>query len=337
MEGTHDQPPPAHSEAQARLMAITTGPAATPKTAASIKPGLHNITASAYHADPCAKPSLSATIAKILCDESPAHAWQRHPRLNPDFERVESPAFDLGTAAHAMLLEGRDIIVPVDAPDWRTKDAREKRDAIRARGKIPLLTEQWERIGGLHDAIQTALAGLDMWPLPLRDGKPEQTIIWHEPGGVTCRGRIDWLRNDLVALDDLKTTSRGAHPLTWAERRMWDLGMDVQAAYYQRGLKAITGELVEPRFVIVESIPPFAVTVLGLAPSAMEQAHAKVQWAIDTWRHCIKTNRWPAYPTQVCYAELPSWQATKWAEQRFIETEGTPEPMPSRLGGRTLS
>jgi hypothetical protein len=105
---------------------------------------------------------------------------------------------------------------------------------------------------------------------------------------------------------------------------MWDLGFDVQAAFYQRGLKAITGETVEPRFVIIESEPPYAVTVLALAPSSMELAHTKVQWAIDTWRTCMKTGVWPGYPTEISYAELPAWQATKWAEERFIEREGTP-------------
>jgi hypothetical protein len=84
-----------------------------------------------------------------------------------------------------------------------------------------------------------------MWPLPLTGGKAEQTIVWREGKGrdsVMCRGLVDWLRDDLVAFDDLKTTTRGAHPLRWSERRVWDLGLDVQGAFYQRGLKAITGE-----------------------------------------------------------------------------------------------
>jgi hypothetical protein len=290
-----------------------------------LKPGIHaGITASAYHADPCSVPSLTATIAKILCEQSPAHAWWAHPRLNPEFAREESATFDVGTAAHAMLLEGRDACVPVDAPDWRTKDAKQQREAIRQWGRIPLLTEQWERVNQLVDAAQATLAALDFTPRPLTDGKPEQTIVWSEPGGVMCRGLVDWLRNDHVAFDDLKTTTRGANPLTWAQRRMWDLGIDVQAAFYQRGLRAITGQEVEPRFVVIESVPPYAVTVLGLAPSAMALAHEKVQWAIDTWRRCLAEDQWPSYPTRVSYAELPAWQAARWMEERWME-ENAPE------------
>jgi hypothetical protein len=296
-----------------------------------LRPGIHaGLTPSQYHSDPCQKPSLSASIAKVLCDESPAHAWQRHPRLNPDFERVESSTFDVGTAAHAMLLEGVDVCLPVDATDWRTKDARAKRDEIRNMGRIPLLQEQWERVGALYEHTTTELAKLDMWPIPLTGGKPEQTIVWREGTGrdsVSCRGLVDWLRDDLVAFDDLKTTTRGANPLTWSERRVWDLGLDVQAAFYQRGLKAITGQEIEPRFVVIESEPPFAVSVIALAPSAMELAHEKVQYAIDTWRRCMKTGKWPGYPTRISYAELPAWQAARWMEQRYIEREGTPDPI----------
>jgi hypothetical protein len=220
-----------------------------------LRPGIHTLTAGVYHADPCSKPSLSASIAKVLCDESPAHAWQRHPRLNPAYQREETSTFDVGSAAHAMLLEDNDPCVGVAAKDWRTKDAREQRDAIRQMGRIPLLMDQYERVIELAAHARTALRELDMWPTPLTGGKPEQTIIWREGTGrdaVVCRGLIDWLRDDLVVFDDLKTTTRGANPLRWAERRIWELGLDVQGAFYQRGLKAITGETVEPRFVVID-------------------------------------------------------------------------------------
>jgi len=39
--------------------------------------GIFEYTADVYHADPCPKPSLSASIAHILCSQSPAHARAR--------------------------------------------------------------------------------------------------------------------------------------------------------------------------------------------------------------------------------------------------------------------
>ena len=34
-----------------------------------------------YHADPGETPTLSASIAKRIVNESPLHAWLKHPRL----------------------------------------------------------------------------------------------------------------------------------------------------------------------------------------------------------------------------------------------------------------
>ena len=56
-----------------------------------------DLSAGTYHADPAAQPSLSATTCKLLCRRFPLHAWHAHPRLNPDYQRVEEKKFDPGT------------------------------------------------------------------------------------------------------------------------------------------------------------------------------------------------------------------------------------------------
>lgn len=285
--------------------------------------GVHtNIEFDVYLSDPCTRPSLNASTAKTLCDRSPMHARHAHPRLNPSHERDTSPYFDIGTAAHAILLEGHDVCAPVDADDWRTKHAREQRDTIRESGRIPLLRDQWERVNEMAATVQLGLAELDIDPPLLTDGKPEVTVVWDEPGDVTCRARLDWLRDDRTAFTDVKTTSRGAHPVAWAQRRLWDFGVDVQAAFYQRGLRALTGVDAQPRVLVIESDPPYAFSVLGFAPAALDLAHEKVEWAVRTWRTCMNTGSWPGYTARVAYAEVPSWQSVKWAEERYIEEEG---------------
>ena len=78
--------------------------------------GIVNLTAEQYHSDPCPTASLSSSIANILLDQSPLHAYLAHSRLNLQYEREESSRFDLGSAAHMMLLERReDKIVRVQA------------------------------------------------------------------------------------------------------------------------------------------------------------------------------------------------------------------------------
>ncbi len=44
--------------------------------------GIHlSVPSAVYFADPAAQPSLTQSIAKILIEKSPLHAWHEHPRL----------------------------------------------------------------------------------------------------------------------------------------------------------------------------------------------------------------------------------------------------------------
>src|SRR5712675_710479 len=112
-----------------------------------MKPGIYyDISDEIYQTDCCDAPSLSSSIAKILVNDTPLHAWMAHPKLNPAFEREEKEIFDLGTVAHALLLQGEHIAEIIGAPDWRTKDAQMLRDDARSRGKIPILMKHMVRV-----------------------------------------------------------------------------------------------------------------------------------------------------------------------------------------------
>jgi hypothetical protein len=285
-----------------------------------IEPGIHQMTADTYHQDPCPAPSLSSSIARTLLGYSPLHAFTEHPRLSPTLEREEKEIFDLGSAAHSYLLEGETGFVIVDAKDWRTKDAQSQRDAARLEGKIPLLAKHWEDIQAMAEAARRQLGEHEATPIPFAGGKPEQTLIWRE-GEIWCRARLDWLHDDHSAIDDLKTTSASANPDAWS-RLLFNSGYDVQAAFYLRGLRAISGGGARGtafRFICQENFKPFALSVIGLAPDALELADRKVKRAIALWSACLETGRWPGYPTQVCYAELPPWEEARLMERELRE------------------
>ncbi|MCR4341997.1 MAG: PD-(D/E)XK nuclease-like domain-containing protein [Gemmatimonadaceae bacterium] len=288
----------------------------------TLAPGIHVITADAYHRDDvCDQPSLSASLAHILCTSSPAHARIAHPRLNPDFERHEEEKFDTGTVAHALLLQGEDVAVIVDAPDWRTNAAKEERDAARAAGQIPLLAKHWDAVRAMVAATREQLDKIEVSPALFTDGKPEQTLIW-EDDGVMCRARIDWLHDDLSAIDDYKTSKASANPESWS-RTLFGIGADMQVAFYLRGLAAVAGAAVagmaDWRFVVQETYPPYALSVVSLSPDVLALADAKVEWAIQLWKQSLASGEWPAYPTRVCWAELPPWEEARWMEREARE------------------
>jgi hypothetical protein len=133
-----------------------------------------------YHADQIDpdRPSLSASIACVLIAKSPAHAYTQHPRLNPAYVKPEEKkAWDIGTAAHSLLLEGyANVHVVEGCTDWRTKDAKAEADQARAQGKIPMLRHEWERVSAMVDMAREDLAAWDIDPAPLTDGSPEKPL-----------------------------------------------------------------------------------------------------------------------------------------------------------------
>ena len=63
-------------------------------------------------ADYLAIPALSAGIVRTLLDRCPRAAWHES-WLNPQRARYDTAATDIGTVAHAVLLEGSDDCVEV--------------------------------------------------------------------------------------------------------------------------------------------------------------------------------------------------------------------------------
>lgn len=277
-----------------------------------MKPGVYDLPEAAYHADPAPQPSLSSGIAKVLLSRSPRHAWMQHPRLNPAYREERDTKFDIGKAAHALLLQGEVAVEHIDAEDYRTKAAQQARDAAYAAGKIPLLPAQWHDVKAMVAAARAQLAAHKEAADAFTNGKPEQTLIWQE-GGIWCRARLDWLPNGGVTFYDYKTTSSSANPDVWT-RTAYDGEHDLQVALYRRGIRAVLG-IAEPRFrfVVQETEPPYALSVIELSPAAIDYADKRIREAIEIWRRCLETDTWPGYPAHIAYIDPPAWHEQRWA------------------------
>jgi len=282
------------------------------------KPGFYEMSDAQYHADPCPTPSLSATIAKIMVTRSPAHAYWEHPRLNPSFQREESEAFDIGTIAHDALLQGANRIEVIDADSWRTNAAKEARAAARAKGLIPLLAKNYDRVSLMVKIANDAIADCpDLSGLTLRDGKAEQVIVWQDIG-TWCRSKLDWLAHDRAVILDYKTCSGSAEPNDAMRTHIIPHGFDVQAAFYLRGLRCIVPTATATKFVflIQETDAPYCCSFVGMPPAFIEFGEHKVSAAIRTWAACLRDNTWPAYPNRIFWPDVPPW-----AEARYLERE----------------
>lgn len=280
--------------------------------------GRYKLSFKDYLADPCEVPSLSRGAIIDLLD-CPQRAWWNHPKLNPQPpEEKEKTIFDIGSAAHNLLLEGGDsIFVVIGFDDWKKKEAQEARKAAREMGKVPLLEEQYVEVFRMVEAAQKAIRECtELGITDLRaEGDSELTYIWQETNGVWCRTRKDWIRTDRGLILDYKSSKTNVNP-DYFSGHINKMGYGIQSVFYRRGVKMVEGK--EPNFVILaqETEPPYFCSFHGLDLQNEDLAAQKVNWAIKEWAQRLAVNKWPAYPNRVCYAEPKSWELAEWEMKR---------------------
>jgi hypothetical protein len=275
---------------------------------------LEGLTAAAYHADPCARPSLSASCATTLLTRSPYHAWLEHPRLGA-VRRETTPSMDAGTVLHALLLEGGAGLRVIDAADYRGAKAREERDAARAAGETPVLAPDHAAAVALVVDVRAQLAarGIEL------AGDSEVSVEWteHAAGGdaVLCRARLDHLivRPASATVLDFKRTHCAAPSA--ASRSAWDHGYDIQREAYGRAVEALHPHLVgraDFQFVFIEELPegaPRRALLTVARPDGMFREVGARRWtrAVDRWARCLASDSWSGYPAGTVALECPAW------------------------------
>lgn len=156
-------------------------------TTETLARGVYDMPADDYHAHP----ALSSSGArKLLAPSCPAIF---------DYERQHGEErkqeFDLGTAAHTLLLGFGPEPHVIDADSYRTKAAQQERDEAYARGDVPLLPKEFDAVQAMVTAVRQHPRASEL----LSAGKAEQSLFWTDPTtGVLCRARPDWLRADAV-------------------------------------------------------------------------------------------------------------------------------------------
>ena len=284
------------------------------------KPGVYEMSMEQYLRDPCIAPSLSSGIAHRLVTQSPLHAWHAHPRLNPNHVEEESTTFDLGSCAHALLLEGHEAIAVIKADDWRTKAAKEARAQARLEGKIPVLEQKMLACLAMAGVAREALANSEL-KIDLTQGQAERVLAW-QVGGIWCRARPDWMGPERARLLDYKSTAGSAEPNAWIRNQMVPMGYDMQAVHYLRGNAATGGpQRAGFIFLVQENFPPYACSFVGLSPGMLAIAERKHDLAVALWQACMKSKRWPGYPQTIAYAEPTSWQMDDDEERRLTFDE----------------
>jgi hypothetical protein len=258
-----------------------------------------------YHAHP----ALSVSGARLLLPPScPAiYRWQQ------DHGRDPKRAWDIGHAAHRLVLGAGPELEVVDAADWRTKAARELRDKARETGRVPILAHEFEAVSDMAYALrQHPIAGELLNPETMR---PEVSIFWRDPlSDVMRRARLDAISKpdadgEMVVVDYKSTRSAN---LDHISRAMWTYGYAMQAAWY---LDAAISAAREPwdakrfLFVFQESSPPYVVSVVQPDSTALHIGEERNKQALGVYAACVESDTWPGHvpADQIPYVGLPSW------------------------------
>jgi hypothetical protein len=256
-----------------------------------------------YHADP----ALGSTSLKTLATRTPAH--YQHEKKHPK----SSAAFDLGTAAHSLILEGDESgVVVIDVEAKRGKAWTEPADAATAAGKIALTTKEWAQVTAMRDSVMSHKQARELFT----GHKAEESVFWKEDS-LTLKCRPDAWKPGLLV--DLKTT-RDANPNTFG-KTAHEYGYHQSAAHYIDGVKAATGEELPFHFVLVEKTEPYLVSVVQeLDIEAVNIGRQLNDRAKRIFRECVTSNTWPGYPPAELIS-LPMWAIYQSEELLGLNTE----------------
>lgn len=276
---------------------------AEPAAGTTVEPGVYDIPAELYHSDPIPGGSLSSTGARKLATQCPAkfRYWLDHPE-------PPKKTLDLGTAAHALVLDDGPELVLVDAPRWDSAAIKAEVAAIREAGALPLKRHELDQVTDMAAALRNDPEAAAL--LEPGSGVAEQSAFWASDG-VWRRARFDWLRHDGQIVDYKTARSCRREDL---ERTFNEHGYPQQQEWYLDA--AVAFGLADPekpfQFVLQEKEPPYLVVVTTCDPTARGIGRHLNQVALNTYAICRESGEWPGYLPN------PMVSLPPWVERQYV-------------------
>ncbi|MEJ1422230.1 MAG: PD-(D/E)XK nuclease-like domain-containing protein [Candidatus Sedimenticola sp. (ex Thyasira tokunagai)] len=246
-----------------------------------------------------------------LIDRSPLHFIdsKHHPRQS-------TPAMELGTAFHTIILEPdvfeRDYVKD-PFPGSTAKAAREAREELKAKGKTVIHTardacyhgkDDWRTLHRMRDAVFAhPLASV---LLDHGQGKAEQSVYWVDYSTrKLCKCRPDFINDAHNIAIDLKSTEDAS--FSEFAKSCAKFRYHVQDPFYRDGLREAGRPVSAFVFIAVEKRPPYGVGIYVLDDEAIRIGRIQYQNNLETYADCHKADEWPSYPEEVRTLSLPTW------------------------------
>lgn len=243
-----------------------------------------------YHA----RPEWSQSQFKLLPNE-PELFYGRHVAKYPGWQLKPTPDMELGTALHAVILDGKPLVeIPGDvltSNGQRRGKPWEQYQAEHADDLIMLPKE----IGGIR-AMVDAIMGQDVLRnLFEADGFTEHSLFMVDDAtGLPTRGRLDKFArlNGRMIIGDLKCTSIDPADKRQVEAKIHSFKYHQQAAHYWDLCEAAYVTPVDFVFAFVRNSPPYNAVGWTLTPNAIELGRRRNRVALDDLRRRLDTGDW---------------------------------------------
>lgn len=286
----------------------------------TIAPGYHpSLPAADYHRFRAA----SASALKTIHAGTPAHLKREW-----DEPQDPTPTMQWGTALHWLVLEPHEHSPVAVTPETYTipEDAKPKKDGPKPGDILP-----WNPLAGPckdWTALQRAAGKIIMRPdeflalrktalavnthpeagLMLRAAEHrEATIVWEDERQVPCKARLDAIgyHGSDPFIVDLKTTT-DASPAGFA-RKAWDLGYNLQAAWYVDALAESRGCGTPAFYFIAVEKDSGLVSVHQATDAFIDAGREAYRKAMDQFAESWHTGIWPGYDENIHALDVPAW------------------------------
>lgn len=243
-----------------------------------------------------------SSLKKIL--DSPAH-YQAALK----FKMIPTPAMEMGTAAHCLVLDGEEAfngayIKKPDGLSLATKQGKEWKASV---GRKKVLNsggkdDPWNSVQGMAESLRRLqwYSGTDSEYI-----KRNEVSIYWDWMGVRCKARLDSVLIEEGIVLDLKTTD-SVDPDLFA-KKVVGLGYDFQAAYYAKAAEVAFGKEFKFIFAAIERKAPYTVDLFDVTPDMLSEGMYKCEKALKIYAECEASGEWPNREPRIHSLDYPGW------------------------------
>ena len=242
---------------------------------------------------------------------------------------ITTPAMALGTAVHALLLDGRkafdasyfdrskeklDLTVPEIKEALDEKGITYKKSAKKAEleallypnGKpvdrrTGLSEDDYAGVEGMAASLQRVAYFDPSQPNYIKDN---EVSIYFEWEGIRFKARLDRVDFERKVILDVKTAdSVDEVKFGW---KSVDLGYIFQAGLYTKAAEIAFGGKWGFEFAVVEKKAPYIADILVADEDFLQEGRNQCLKAIGLYKACMNTQEWPAPDVAIKKLSLPS-------------------------------